>query len=75
VPFVSLGVGGGTAFPKVNGVTQTPKSQFAVDAGAGLMAIFKKRIILRFDFRNYTLFTANSTVNLQEYSGGLAVYF
>src|SRR5262249_13408165 len=73
VPFVALGAGGATSFPKVNGVTQASKSQFAVDAGAGAALILKKRIILRFDFRNYTLFTPNSTSNRQEYSGGLAV--
>jgi hypothetical protein len=75
VPFVSLGGGGATSFPKVNGVTQASKSQFALDAGGGAALILKKRIILRFDFRNYTLFTPNSTSNRQEYSGGLAVFF
>jgi hypothetical protein len=75
VPFVSVGVGGGTSFPKVNGVTQDSKTQWAVDAGGGAALILKKRIILRFDFRNYTLFTPNSTENRQEYSGGLAVFF
>ncbi len=75
VPFVSVGVGGGTAFPKVNGVTQDSKTQWAVDAGGGAALILKKRIIFRFDFRNYTLFTPNSTENRQEYSGGLAVFF
>lgn len=75
VPFVALGVGGATSFPKVNGVTQASKTQFAVDAGAGAALILKKRIILRFDFRNYTLFEPNDTQNRQEYSGGLAVFF
>jgi hypothetical protein len=75
VPFVALGVGGATSFPKVNGVTQASKSQLALDAGAGAALILRKRIILRFDFRNYTLFTANATGNRQEYSGGLAVFF
>ncbi len=75
VPFVALGGGGATSFPKVNGVTQASKSQFALDAGGGLSLIFKKRIILRADIRNYTLFTANSTSNRQEFSGGLSVYF
>jgi hypothetical protein len=75
VPFVALGLGGATSFPKVNGVTQASKTQFAVDAGAGAAFILKKRIVLRFDFRNYTLFTPNSTSNRQEYSGGLAVFF
>jgi hypothetical protein len=75
VPFVALGGGGATSFPKVNGVTQASKSQFALDAGGGLAVIFRKRIILRFDVRNYTLFTPNSTDNRQEYSGGFAVFF
>jgi hypothetical protein len=75
VPFVALGAGGATSFPKVNGVTQASKSNWAVDAGAGAALILKKRIVLRFDFRNYTIFTPNSTSNRQEYSGGLAVFF
>ncbi len=75
VPFVALGGGGATSFPKVNGVTQAGKTQFALDAGGGAALILVKRIILRFDVRNYTLFTANSTENRQEYSGGLAIFF
>jgi hypothetical protein len=75
VPFVALGAGGATSFPKINGVTQTGKTQFALDAGGGLAFILRKRIILRVDVRNYTLFTPNSTENRQEYSGGLAVFF
>src|SRR5262249_34999909 len=75
VPFAALGGGGATSFPKVNGVPQASKSQFALDAGGGAALILKKRIILRFDVRNYTLFPPNSTNNRQEYSGGLAVYF
>jgi hypothetical protein len=75
VPFVALGGGGATSFPKVNGVTQTGKTQFALDAGGGAAIILAKRIILRVDVRNYSLFTPNSTQNRQEYSGGLAVFF
>jgi hypothetical protein len=75
VPFAAMGGGGATSFPKVNGVAQSSLSQFALDAGGGLALILRKRIILRFDVRNYTLFTPNSTSNRQEYSGGLAVYF
>lgn len=75
VPFVALGGGGATSFPKINGVTQTGKTQLALDAGGGAAIILVKRIILRFDVRNYTLFTPNSTENRQEYSGGLAVFF
>jgi hypothetical protein len=75
VPFVALGAGGATSFPKVNGVTQASRSQWALDAGGGAVVVLKKRIVLRFDVRNYTLFTPNSTGNRQEYSGGLAVFF
>jgi hypothetical protein len=75
VPFAALGGGGATSFPKVNGVTQASKTQFALDAGGGLLVVVVKRIVLRFDVRNYTLFTPNSTENRQEYSGGVAVYF
>jgi hypothetical protein len=75
VPFLALGVGGATSFPKVNGVVQDSKTQAALDAGGGLAVILRKRIILRGDVRNYTLFTPNSTENRQEYSGGLAVFF
>jgi hypothetical protein len=75
VPFVALGGGGATSFPKINGVTQTGKTQAALEAGGGVARIRVKRILLRFDVRNYTLFTPNSTENRQEYSGGLAVFF
>jgi hypothetical protein len=75
VPFVCLGGGGATSFPKVNGVTQAQASQLALDAGGGAMLILRWRITLRFDVRNYTLFTADRTANRQEYSGGLSVYF
>jgi hypothetical protein len=75
VPFVALGLGGATSFPKVNGVTQAPITQLAFDAGGGAMLVLRKRLVLRFDFRNYTLFTPDQTQNRQEYSGGVAVFF
>lgn len=43
--------------------------------GAGLLISFKKRLTFRFDFRNHSVFDPNKTVELQEYSGGLAVFF
>jgi hypothetical protein len=75
VPFVALGGGGATSFPKVNGVAQASATDWALDAGGGLLIVVRWRIVLRFDVRNYTLFTPNRTTNRQEYSGGLAVYF
>ena len=75
VPFVSLGGGGATSFPKVNGVTESSKTQFALDAGGGMAILFRKRITVRADVRNYTLLSAGSTENRQEYSGGLEIFF
>jgi hypothetical protein len=75
VPLLALGGGGATSFPKLNAVAQGSATQAALDAGAGAAVIFRKRIVLRFDFRNYTLFTPNATSNRQEYSAGLAVFF
>ena len=74
-PFVALGPGGATSFPKVNGVTQKSITEFSLDAGGGLLIFFKKRITLRADVRNYTLMDANRKSNVQEYSGGLAIFF
>jgi hypothetical protein len=75
VPFVSLGGGGATSFPKLNAVAATRATQASLDAGGGLMLILRYRITLRVDIHNYTLFTPDRATNRQEYSGGLAVYF
>ena len=45
------------------------------NVGGGLLLAFKKRVTLRLDFRNYSVFDADYTRNLQEYSGGLAIFF
>ena len=35
----------------------------------------KKRVTLRFDFRNHLIFDPNHTQSAQEFSGGLAIVF
>jgi hypothetical protein len=74
-PFFSMGGGGAFARPKAD-QPLVPEGQFlTANAGGGLLLAFKKRVTLRFDFRNYAVFDANHTSNLQEYSGGLSVFF
>jgi hypothetical protein len=76
-PFFALGGGGAHKRWKVAQL-KTPQdvADFSTaNVGGGILFAFKKRITLRFDFRNYVLFVPDYTRNLQEYSGGLAVIF
>ncbi len=74
-PFLSMG-GGGVFGRKKSDQFTIRTGQFAtVNAGAGLMFALKKRITLRFDFRDHVVFGPNYTQELREYSGGLAVFF
>ena len=43
--------------------------------GGGFLLSFKKRLTFRVDYRNYAVFDPNKSAELQEYSGGLAVFF
>jgi hypothetical protein len=75
--FFALAGGGARGRQKVDQFT-LPKDRgnFATaNVGGGLLIAFKKRVTLRFDFRNHAIFDPNYTRNLQEYSGGLAVFF
>jgi len=73
--FFALGGGGTLARPKVDQYAGDAANLATASAGGGLLIFFKKRITLRLDFRNYTLFDANNVQELQEYTGGLAIYF
>lgn len=83
-PFFSLG-GGGTwgrlkldqrAVDAQGESVQALRGHLAsAVVGGGLLISFKKRLTFRFDFRNHSVFDPNKTVELQEYSGGLAVFF
>jgi hypothetical protein len=79
-PFFALGGGGAhrrwKADQKVSGARDDIRTDYTTaNVGGGIMFAFKKRITLRFDFRNHVLFDPDTTRNLQEYSGGLAVIF
>jgi hypothetical protein len=78
-PFFALGGGGAhrrwKADQNVSGARNTRSDYTTANVGGGLMLAFKKRITVRFDFRNHLLFDPDTTRNLQEYSGGLAVIF
>jgi hypothetical protein len=74
-PFVAGGGGGAIGRKKADLYTVKPGHYAMANAGAGLLVALKKRITLRFDFRDYVIFGANYTQELREYSGGLAVLF
>jgi Bacterial SH3 domain len=74
-PFFVLGGGGAHGRKKADQFTIKTGHYLTANVGGGLMFAFKKRVTLRLDFRNYSVFDANYTSDLQEYSGGLAVFF
>jgi hypothetical protein len=74
-PFFAMGGGGAFARKKADQPVINEGQFLTANAGGGLLLAFKKRVTLRFDFRNYAVFDANYTRNLQEYSGGLSVFF
>ncbi len=73
-PFFALGGGGAYGRKKVDQVAEVGHYATAC-AGGGLLFALKKRITLRFDFRDYVVFGPDHTRELREYSGGLAVVF
>jgi hypothetical protein len=77
-PFFVLGGGGAHGRPKADQKAIDPlvRTTYAsANVGGGLLIALKKRVTLRFDFRNYVVFDPNHTDELQEYSGGFAVVF
>lgn len=74
-PFFAMGGGGAKGRKKADQFTIDDNHYLTAQVGGGLLLAFKKRLTVRFDFRNYLVFDANYTRGLREYSGGLAVYF
>jgi hypothetical protein len=74
-PFFALGGGGAYGRKKADQFTIKDGNYACANVGGGLLIAFKKRVTVRFDFRNYAVFDPDYTRNLQEYSGGLAVIF
>jgi hypothetical protein len=73
--FLAGGGGGAMGRKKADLYTVKPGHYAMANAGGGLLIALKKRITLRFDFRDYVIFGANYTQELKEFSGGLAVLF
>jgi hypothetical protein len=74
-PFFALGAGGARGRQKADQPVIDTGNYLCANVGGGLLLAFKKRVTLRLDFRNYAVFDADYTRNLQEYSGGLAIFF
>jgi hypothetical protein len=75
-PFFAMGGGGAKGRKKADQfVIEQDNHYLTAQVGGGLLLAFKKRLTVRLDFRNYAIFDANYIRSLQEYSGGLAVYF
>jgi hypothetical protein len=73
--FVAAGGGGAYGRKKADQFTIRPGHYATANVGGGLLIALKKRITVRFDFRDYVLFGPNYTHELEEFSGGLAVVF
>lgn len=74
-PFVAAGGGGAFGRKKADQFPIKTGQYATVNAGGGLLFAFKKRVTLRFDFRDHVVFGPNYTQELKEFSGGLAVFF
>jgi len=74
-PFFALAGGGVSSRRKADQFTIKVGDFSTVNVGGGMMFAFKKRVTLRFDFRNHVIFDPNHTQSAQEYSGGLAIVF
>ncbi len=73
--FAAGGGGGALGRKKADQFTIRTGHYATANVGGGLLIALKKRITLRFDFRDYLVFGPNYTRELKEYSGGLAVLF
>jgi hypothetical protein len=74
-PFFALGGGGARGRKKADQFTIEVGHYTTANAGAGVLIALKKRVTLRFDFRDHVVFGPDYTRELLEYSGGLAVVF
>jgi hypothetical protein len=74
-PYASLGTGAAYMSPKATNYVDPRETLMALAAGGGLEITFKKQITVRLDARNWTMFDENKSHNLQEYTGGLAIFF
>jgi hypothetical protein len=74
-PYANIGLGAAYISPSANNFVDAQETEMALAAGGGVEITLKKQITVRIDARNWTLFDQNKSVNAQEYSGGLAIFF
>jgi hypothetical protein len=76
-PFVGVAAGGAFGFTKASQfVAPTQGGNYSMfNVGGGLIVALKKRLTLRGEARQYVIYSANHTQRIQEFSGGLSVYF
>jgi uncharacterized protein YraI len=61
--------------PKADAFTLKSRTEIALNLGGGLEITLRKRITLRFDFREWVFFDTNQSQSAEEYTGGLAIFF
>jgi hypothetical protein len=74
-PFVGVAAGGAFGRKKADQYTIQPGNYSMFNVGGGLIIALKKRLTLRGDARQYVIYNANHTQQIQEFSGALSVYF
>lgn len=74
-PYLHAGVGATYIRPKVDNFIDQEELLMALVVGGGFEVTFKKRITLRLDARNWTMFDPNQAFNGLELTGGLAIFF
>ncbi len=74
-PYLHAGVGAGHIRPQADSFVEDPKTLMAISTGAGIEMTFKRRITVRIDYRNWSLFDPDEASNAQEVSSGLAIFF
>jgi len=74
-PFLGLGGGGLSVFPKADSFVLQREDLFVARAGGGFLFALRNRILVRIEAANMTLFTAESFANAQTVTGGFGVYF
>ena len=74
-PFLELGGGGLSVFPKADSFVLQREDFFVARAGGGFLFALRNRILVRIEATNMTLFTASQYQNAQTVTGGFGVYF
>jgi hypothetical protein len=74
-PFVGLFGGGLSVLPNPDSFVLKRADMYIARAGGGVLFALRNRILVRLEFTNLSVFSADSYKNAQTYAGGLGVYF